>query len=234
METEIFWALNNNTVVPVLLSTFILKHHPGRRAQQGFKVSVSFQNNKQTATASCFWIIIYPGHHYSYPRHRLTFHTTEVSLWCQCVARFTALPIDGLFHEAGVGGGWGHLQCLAVNLPHYQSIFIHDRRAAAVQNISPTARSGQVPVIFGLLRSLKVLVTPPTTTLIKHAESICLASSWGSDGELTQAGDWFINTDFGLWDRPDDDSSASGISMETRRLTCRRWTLMDSNVKDAQ
>lgn len=74
----------------------------------------------------------------------------------------------------------------------------------------------------------------PHPTLIKHAESICLASSWGSDGELTQAGDWFINTDFGLWDRPDDDRSASGISMETRLLTCRRWTLMDSNAKDAE
>ncbi len=48
---------------------------------------------------------------------------------------------------------------------------------------------------------------PPPCVLIKHAESICLASSGGSDCEHTQAADWFINSDLYLG----DDHSVSAV-----------------------
>lgn len=55
--------------------------------QQGFKVSVSFQNNKQRETTSCFCIIICPCHHFPYPRRHLTLiplrrqQACDVSVW---------------------------------------------------------------------------------------------------------------------------------------------------------
>lgn len=131
-------------------------------------------------------------------------------------------------------GGWGHLQHSAINLPQPEHLHPWRPRYRCPKHL-PDRSHWAGARVFGLLRSLKVFVASTSPILIKHAESICLASSWGSDGELTQAGDWFINTDFSLWDHPDDDRSASGISKVTRKIhiTRSRWTLMDSNMKNA-
>lgn len=97
------------------------------------------------------------------------------------------LPIHCHIPRKGTSPGF---DCKSATI---REIFIRDRRGIAVQKYLPdldrAACSWQVPVFFSLLRSLKVLVTSTSPILIKHAESICLASSLGSDGEHAQAGD---------------------------------------------
>ncbi len=117
------------------------------------------------------------------------------------------------------------LGALTVHCLSKKSLMIRCKSATEREALLRRCRRGlvgQIPDLAGavcflagvcssrLLIPSEVLVTlppPPPCVLIKHAESICLASSGGSDCEHTQAADWFINSDLYLG----DDHSVSAV-----------------------